>query len=81
MTWETPIYVKPSTIRHLEDEIEDLESRISCLEDELKFERSQAEAADKALVETWSFVPKDKRHELMDRNEYIEEMFWDDRKM
>ena len=73
------ILVNPKRLEALENEVEDLRMDVSILESELQASDASHDEADKALIEMWSFVPKDKRRELIETNEYIGEMFWNDR--
>lgn len=75
----TAILVNPKRLEALENEVEDLRMDVSILESELQASDASHDEADKALIEMWSFVPKDKRRELIETNEYIGEMFWNDR--
>lgn len=73
------ILVNPKRLEALENEVEDLRMDVSILESELQASDASHDEADKALIEMWSCVPKDKRRELIESNEYIGEMFWNDR--
>ena len=75
----TAILVNPKRLEALENEVEDLRMDVGILESELQASEASHDEADKALIEMWSFVPKDKRRELIETNEYIGEMFWNDR--
>lgn len=75
----TAILVNPKRLEALENEVEDLRMDVSILESELQASDASHDEADKALIEMWSCVPKDKRRELIETNEYIGEMFWNDR--
>ena len=73
------ILVNPKRLRALENEVEDLQMDVSILESELQASDASHDEADKALIEMWSCVPKEKRRELIESNDYIGEMFWNDR--
>ena len=73
------ILVNPKRLEALENEVEDLRMDVSILESELRASDALHDEADKALIEMWSCVPKEKRRELIESNEYIGEMFWNDR--
>ena len=73
------ILVNPKRLRALESEVEDLQMDVSILESELQASDASHDEADKALIEMWAHVPKDKRRELIETNDYIGEMFWNDR--
>ena len=73
------ILVNPKRLKALENEVEGLRMDVGILESELRASDASHDEADKALIEMWSFVPKDKRRELIETNEYIGEMFWNDR--
>ena len=75
----TAILVNPKRLEALENEVEDLRMDVSILESELRASDALHDEADKALIEMWSCVPKEKRRELIESNEYIGEMFWNDR--
>ena len=75
------ILVNPKRLKALENEVEDLEMNLRILESELKSSDASHDEADKALIEMWSCVPKEKRRELIESNEYIGEMFWNERDM
>ena len=77
----TAILVNPKRLEALENEVEDLRMDVSILESELQASDASHDEADKALIEMWSCVPKDKRRELIETNDYIGEMFWNDRNM
>lgn len=73
------ILVNPKRLRALENEVEDLQMDVSILKSELQASDASHDEADKALIEMWSCVPKEKRRELIESNDYIGEMFWNDR--
>lgn len=75
----TAILVNPKRLEALENEVEDLMYDLRIAEEELRETVRTLDSADKALIEMWSFVPKDKRQVLISENEYIEEMFWNER--
>lgn len=75
------ILVNPKRLKALENEVEDLRMDVDILESELKSSDASHDEADKALIEMWSCVPKEKRRELIESNEYIGEMFWNERDM
>ena len=72
------ILVNPKRLESLENEVEDLMYDLRIAEEELRETVSTLDSADKALIEMWSFVPKDKRQALMTKNDYIGEMFWNE---
>ena len=74
-----PIQITREKLRGLESRIEDLEFDLRILEAEHNELESIHDQTNNALAEMWSYVPKDKRAQLIDRNEYIGEMFWDER--
>ncbi len=73
------ILVNHKRLKALESEVEDLRMNVGILESELQASDASHDEADRALIEMWSHVPKDKRRELIESNEYIGEMFWNDR--
>lgn len=73
------ILVNPKRLKALENEVEDLRMDVDILESELRASDASHDDADKALIEMWSCVPKEKRRELIETNDYIGEMFWNDR--
>lgn len=73
------ILVNPKRLRALENEVEDLMYDLGIAERELEETVRTLDSADKALIEMWAHVPKEKRRELIETNEYIGEMFWNDR--
>lgn len=73
------ILVNPKRLKALESEVEDLRMDVRILESELQASDASHDEADRALIEMWSCVPKEKRRELIESNEYIGEMFWNDR--
>ena len=73
------ILVNPKRLKALESEVEDLQMNVRILESELQASDASHDEADRALIEMWSCVPKEKRRELIETNEYIGEMFWNDR--
>ena len=75
------ILVNPKRLKALESEVEDLQMNVRILESELQASDASHDEADRALIEMWSCVPKDKRRELIETNDYIGEMFWNDRNM
>lgn len=72
------ILVNPKRLKALENEVEDLMHDLRTAEEELRETVRTLDSADKALIEMWSFVPRDKRRELIESNEYIGEMFWNE---
>ena len=75
------ILVNPKRLKALEIEVEDLRYDLRVAEKELEETVRTLDEADKALIEMWSFVPRDRRHMLMTKNDYIGEMFWNERDM
>ena len=73
------ILVSPKRLKALEIEVEDLRYDLRIAEKELEETVRTLDEADKALIEMWSFVPRDRRHMLMTKNDYIGEMFWNER--
>lgn len=73
------ILVNPKRLKALEIEVEDLRYDLRIAEKELEETVRTLDEADKALIEMWSFVPRDRRHMLMTKNDYIGEMFWNER--
>lgn len=74
----TAILVNPKRLESLENEVEDLMYDLRIAEEELRETERTLDSADKALIEMWSFVPRDRRHMLIHKNEYIGEMFWNE---
>ena len=72
------ILVNPKRLKALENEVEDLRYDLRIAEEELEETVRTLDSADKALIEMWSFVPRDRRHMLMTKNDYIGEMFWNE---
>lgn len=72
------ILVNPKRLKALENEVEDLMHDLRIAEEELREAERAWVDADRALIEMWSFVPRDKRRELIESNEYIGEMFWNE---
>ena len=72
------ILVNPKRLKALEIEVEDLRYDLRIAEDELRETVRTLDSADKALIEMWSFVPRDRRQMLIHKNEYIGEMFWNE---
>ena len=72
------ILVNPKRLKALENEVEDLRYDLGIAERELEETVRTLDSADKALIEMWSFVPRDRRHMLMTKNDYIGEMFWNE---
>ena len=74
-----PIQITREKLHGLESKIEDLKFDKRILEAENGELEGILDKANNALVEMWAHVPKDKRARLIDENEYIGEMFWDER--
>ena len=72
------ILVNPKRLKALEIEVEDLRYDLRIAEKELEETVRTLDSADKALIEMWSFVPRDRRQMLMTKNDYIGEMFWNE---
>ena len=72
------ILVNPKRLKALENEVEDLMHDLRTAEEELRETVRTLDSADKALIEMWSFVPRDRRQVLMTKNDYIGEMFWNE---
>ena len=73
------ILVNPKRLKALEIEVEDLRYDLRIAEKELEETVRTLDEADKALIEMWSFVPRDRRQMLLTKNDYIGEMFWNER--
>lgn len=73
------ILVNPKRLKALEIEVEDLRYDLRIAEKELEETVRTLDSADKALIEMWSHMPKGKRRELVETNDYIGEMFWHER--
>ena len=72
------ILVNPKRLKALEIEVEDLRYDLRIAEKELEETVRTLDEADKALIEMWSFVPRDRRQMLLTKNDYIGEMFWNE---
>lgn len=72
------ILVNPKRLKALEIEVEDLRYDLRIAKEELRETVRTLDSADKALIEMWSFVPRDRRQVLMTKNDYIGEMFWNE---
>ena len=76
----TAIRVNPKTIRQMEAQYEDLRCDMDILKAEIRELEERCDGANSAVIELWYCVPEDVRAQLIEENDYIREMFWDERR-